>query len=87
MCFESDVFSAMIGADPLIQRENPFFTWAPQRSLFRDAFTNPSGSSIATFLKDHGIGYVYADAMHPNSLVPEAVEIARYGRVVVLRNP
>jgi hypothetical protein len=38
-------------------------------------------------LKYHGIGYVYADAMHPNSLVPEAVEIARYGRVVVLRNP
>ena len=87
MCFESDVFSAMIGADPLIQRENPFFTWAPQRSLFRDAFTNPSGSSIATFLKDYGIGYVYADAMHPNALAPGAVEIARYGSVVVLQNP
>jgi hypothetical protein len=87
MCFESDVFSAMIGADPLIQGENPFFGWAPQRSLFRDAVTDPSGSSIATFLKDHGIGYVYADAMHPNSLLPEAVEIATQGGVMVLRSP
>jgi hypothetical protein len=87
MCFEADVFSAMIGNDPLIQGENPFFRWAPQRSLFRDACTYPSGSSIATFLRDHGIGYVYADAMHPNSLVPEAVEIASYGSVVVLQVP
>jgi hypothetical protein len=87
MCFESDVFSSMIGADPSIRGENPFFKWAPQRSLFLDELTNPPASSIAAFLRSNGINYVYADAAHPNSLVPEAVLIATQGGVVVLRNP
>ncbi len=28
---------------------------------------------VATFLKDHGIDYIYADPRYPNSLVTNAV--------------
>ncbi len=34
-----------------------------------------------------GIDYIYADAPHPNSLVPEAILIARSGEAQVLRLP
>jgi hypothetical protein len=42
---------------------------------------------VATFLKAHGIDYIYADAAYPNTLVTNAVPIATSGNSQVLRVP
>ena len=44
-------------------------------------------ASVASFPKDNGIDYIYADALHPSSLVPGAVSIATSGDTQVLRIP
>jgi len=38
-------------------------------------------------MRRQGIEYIYADAKHPNTLVPDAVPVASTGDVVVLRLP
>jgi hypothetical protein len=87
LCFELDRSSAMIGADPSIQNENLVFRFAPQAVLFSDVTASPSSASVSAFLKEHDIGYIYADADHPNVLVPEAQPIASRDGVVVLAVP
>ena len=47
----------------------------------------PSVASVVSFLKANGIDYIYVDAVHPNSLVPEAAPIATSGQTQVLRIP
>ena len=42
---------------------------------------------MVAFLKANGIDYIYVDAMHPNTLVPDAVPIATSGDTQVLRLP
>jgi len=66
---------------------NPAFPWAPQYTLYPDSAARPSTAQVATFLKANGIGYVYADATHPNSLVPDAILVASDGDTQVLRIP
>ena len=85
MCYELDVSSAMIGADAGSRPENPFFKFLPQHELFTNPATPPTVADIAAFMKAHGIGYIYEDADHPNSLVPTAHPIAMRGPVVVLQ--
>ena len=87
MCFEADVLSTFVGAKPSKQTPNQGFAWAPQRVLYPDASAHPSSAAVATFLKGHGIDYIYADAAHPNSLVADAIPIARSGDAEVLRVP
>jgi hypothetical protein len=87
MCYESDVLSRLIGADPSIQAESAIFTFAPQHVLYPDATSTPSSASILAFLKDHDIGYIYADAEHSNSLVPDAIPIASHGDVAIFQIP
>ena len=43
--------------------------------------------SVAAFLKANGIDYIYADTMHPNALVPDALPVITSGAVQVLRLP
>jgi hypothetical protein len=38
-------------------------------------------------LKNNGIGYIYADARHPNNLSPEAVPIMSRGDAQLLQVP
>jgi hypothetical protein len=83
MCYELDISSPMIGSDPTVRPENPSFKFLPQHDLFTDRAKPASPADIASFLKDYGIGYIYADAEHPNSLVPDAAPIASQGNVVV----
>jgi hypothetical protein len=85
MCYEVDFWSPMIGADPAIRPENPFFKYIPQHELFTDRTAFPSLSSVAAFLRDHGIGYIYADSGHPNVLAPDAVPIAAHGDLTILK--
>jgi hypothetical protein len=87
MCFEADVVSRLIGAEASGRTPNASFAWAPQRVLYPDAAAHPSSVVVATFLKEHGIHYIYADAQHPNSLVAGAVPIASSEGVEVLRLP
>ena len=47
----------------------------------------PSSAAVAAFLKDHGIDYIYADARHPNSLVDDAILVAKSGAAEILRVP
>jgi hypothetical protein len=87
MCFAAEVLSTLIGAPRSAQVPNASFAQAPQRALYPDAGAHPSSAAVVAFLKDHGIEYIYADAMHPNSLVADAVPIARSGDAEVLRVP
>jgi hypothetical protein len=61
--------------------------WAPQRSLYPDAAARPSSLAILKFLKDQGIGYVFADPDHPNNLLPEGQVVATAGDATVIRVP
>jgi hypothetical protein len=87
MCFEADAIGPLFGAQPSTQIPDAGFASAPQSTLYPDSTSRPSSVAVATFLKDHGIGYIYADAMHPNSLVDGAVRIATSGVAQVLRIP
>ena len=60
---------------------------APQHVLYPNATAHPSSAAVAAFLKDHGIDYIFADALHPNTLVANAVPMARVGAFQVLRIP
>jgi hypothetical protein len=86
MCFEADVFSVLSGAKLSSQAPNAD-SWAPQRALYPSAGAHPSSAAVAAFLKGHGIDYIYVDAIHPNTLVADAVPIARSGDFEVLRVP
>lgn len=89
MCFEGDVFGTTLGTPRSQTRVTPnaSFEWAPQRILYESAASRPSGAIIAAFLKEHGIHYIYADAVHPNSLVANAIPIASDGATEILRVP
>ena len=87
MCYAAEVATGNIGGTQSIQVPNLYFASAPQRMLFPDASAHPSPAAVLAFLKDHDIGYIYADAAHPNTLVPEAVSVATSGDSQVLRVP
>jgi hypothetical protein len=87
MCFEADNFSQLLGGPRAVQVPNAAFISAPQRLLYPDAAADPSSTAVSAFMKDHGIEYIYADSAHPNSLVADAVLVARSGDAEVLRLP
>lgn len=87
MCFEAELLSTLIGAEPSDQVENLAFKWAPQRALYPDAAARPSSDQVSAFLKDYGIDFIYTDARHPNTLVADAVLVASSGDARVLRVP
>jgi hypothetical protein len=55
-----------------------------QRALYPDATFQPTKASVVEFLKANGIEYIYADAMHPNTLVPDADPVISSGPVQAL---
>jgi hypothetical protein len=87
MCFQADFFGQLIGGLKSADTPNRLFLRAPQNALYPDSTAQPSAASIASFLKTNGIDYIYADALHPNSLVPDAIPIATSGDTRVLRIP
>jgi hypothetical protein len=87
MCFEAELLSGLIGGEWSEQAENKFFGGAPQRALYPNAAADPPSDAVLAFLKNHGIGYIYADPMHPNTLVAGAVPIASSGDAHVLKIP
>jgi hypothetical protein len=87
MCFQADVFGALNGVQISPEVISPYFRLAPQRVIYPDASARPSPEAVATFMRANGIAYIYADAAHPNNLIPAAVEIVSSGDIHVLRMP
>ena len=87
MCFQAESFPILTGTPMSADVPSPLFLWAPQRKLYPTSRAIPSAASVASFMKDNGIDYIYADALHPNSLVPNAIPIATNGETQVLRIP
>ena len=87
MCFQAETSSAAHREPKSPDIPSPLFDWAPQRALYPDSSAQPSAASVAAFLKANGIEYIYADAMHPNTLVPDAIPIVTSGQTQVLRIP
>ena len=88
MCFQAETFGLDDRhAESRPTSPSPLFRWAPQRALYPDSGAQPSAASVVAFLKANGIEYIYADALHPNTLVPDAVPIATSGDTQVLRLP
>jgi hypothetical protein len=76
------------GAQPLERIDTTFYS-----VLGRDLATTGTETSIppSGFSQlpgeAHGIGYLYVDAVHPNTLIPDAVLVASDGDFEVLRVP
>ena len=76
MCFQAETYPVLFGRPLSPDVASPLFELAPQRAVYPDSGAHPSPPAVVAFLKDNGIGYIYADAWHLNSLVPNAVPIA-----------
>jgi hypothetical protein len=87
MCFQADFFGQLIGGLKSTDVPNRLFLQAPQHAVYPDSGAQPTTAGIAAFLKANGIQYIYADAMHPNSLVPDAIPISISGDTQVLQIP
>jgi hypothetical protein len=87
MCFQADFFPQLIGGQTSPDVANPLFQLAPQRTLYPDSTAQPTTAAVAAFLKANGIEYIYADAMHPNTLIPDAIPISTSGETQLLRIP
>ena len=87
ICFAAGGLGAMVGGQSSDREPNPFFASAPQRGLYPSATASPSPAEVVVFLKAHAIGYLYVDAVHPNTLVPDAVLVASDGDFKLVRVP
>lgn len=87
MCFEPEFPSIILGAPPDLTIPSQFFRGAPQMELYPTSTASPTSDAVLAFLRKYDIDYIYADARHPNALVPDAVLIASSGDFQVLRVP
>jgi hypothetical protein len=87
MCFNAEILSTLTGASISKTVANIYFASAPQRALYPEPDSDPSSAAVSSFLKQYEIGYIYADARHPNRLVDDAVPVATSGDAQVLRVP
>ena len=87
MCFQAETAGGLVGGQMSADIANPAFPWAPQYALYPDSGAHPRPRRSSSFLKANGIDYIYADATHPNTLVPDAVLVATDGETQVLRVP
>jgi hypothetical protein len=87
LCFEADPTPLMHDMIPTETAENQFFRFAPQRSLYPTSASEPTSAAIEAFMREHGIGYIYVDAEHPNVLVPDADVVFEVEGRALLRLP
>jgi hypothetical protein len=87
MCFQSESLAQLAGGQASLDVANPLFLSAPQRALYPTSSASPSTESVVSFLKTHGIHYIYADRAHPNALVADARVVAADGEFQVLQLP
>jgi hypothetical protein len=87
MCFQSESLAQLAGGEASLDVANPLFQSAPQRVLYPTSSARPSTEGMATFLKAHGIDYIYADRAHPNAIVADATVVAADGEFRILQVP
>jgi hypothetical protein len=87
MCFQSESLGLHTGTAISIDVPSPLFQYAPQRVLYPRSSSRPSAEAVLAFLKNNGIGYIYADPVHPNALVPGANLVAASGVFQLLQVP
>jgi hypothetical protein len=87
MCFQANLVASMTGGNPSPAIASPLFRGAPQLEVYPDSEANPSPEEVAAFLGRNGINYIFVDATHPNTLVPDATPISVSGSAQLLRLP
>jgi hypothetical protein len=87
LCYEVDFLAPSIGADGPADAVSPQFPTSPQFELFPTADARPTPEEIMAFMKREGIGYLFVDEVHPNTLVPDAIPITTSGDTQLLRLP
>ena len=87
MCFEADTLGVLTGGQLSAGIPSPVFQRSPQSALYPSSDAAPSAATVAKFLKGNGIDYIYADALHPNTMIPDARPIATSGMSQVLQIP
>jgi len=88
LCYQSNAFSMLMGGtEEGASRMASQFQHAPQVGLFPTADAQPSPDEVAAFMRRLGIGYLYVDDTHPNTLVPDAVPVFSNGTTQLLRLP
>lgn len=87
LCFMADVQRDLLERPLDVDLVSPFFLHAPQHALYPDADARPSRAAITDFLNANGIQYIYADAAHSNSLIPDAVTVFTLDGITVSRVP
>lgn len=87
MCFQAETSASLTGTPMSADAPGPLWNLAPQHVLYPVSSARPPAEAVVSFLKASGIDYVFADALHPNSLVPGAITIAASGDTQVLRIP
>jgi hypothetical protein len=85
MCFQAEALTDSIQHPSSQDVASVSFESAPQREIYPTAASRPSSSEVAAFLKQHGVAYIYADALHPNTLVDDAVPVMSVGEFQLLR--
>lgn len=87
LCFQSEIFPVLTGTPVDGKTISPLFRFAPQREIFPAAGVIPSENVVVDWMRRQGIGYIYADENHPNTIVPNAVVIARVDSFSLSRIP
>jgi hypothetical protein len=87
LCYEANVFAEATGASGAAEEVGPQFRFAPQFELFPNANARPTPEKVVAWMKGKGIGYLFADKGHPNTLVPDAIPMIVRGDTQLLRLP
>ena len=87
LCYQVDFLAPYIGADGPADAVSPQFPTSPQFELFPTAEARPTPEEVMAFMKREGIGYLFVDEVHPNTLVPGAIPVLVSGDTQLLRLP
>jgi hypothetical protein len=86
MCFQAETSGILTETPMSADAPGPMFGSSPQHSLYPDPRSQPSPADIDSFLRQNGIDYIYADAIHPD-LVSNAIPVTSSGQFHILRLP
>ncbi len=87
VCYMADPTLPLLANRPIDPDIPSPFTGPAQQSLFTSAATVPTTDAIRAFLRQHGIGYVYVDAQHPDRLALGGPAVHTEGDVTIYRVP
>ena len=80
MCFQAETLRQLAGTPMSADVQARCSSRPRSASLYPDSASVPSPESVLAFLKANGIDYIYADAVHPNTLCPTRSRSRRMAR-------